>query len=45
MGIQFKILGGGIGWRRVLDEEGETIAEKHHEEEGLPLVVVVINGV
>ena len=42
MGIQLEILGGGVGRRRVLDEVGDAIAEKHHEEEGLPFVVVVI---
>ena len=41
MGIEFEILGGGIGRRRVFDEEGDTVAEEHHEKERFPLVVVV----
>ena len=42
MGVQLPVLGIGIGWRRVLDEVGDAIAEKHHEKEGFPLVIVVI---
>lgn len=43
--IEFAEVGIGVGWEGLFNELGDAIAEKNEEEEGLPLVVVVIVGV
>ncbi|KAE8768194.1 hypothetical protein D1007_60351 [Hordeum vulgare] len=45
VGVKLAVLGVGIGWWWVFDQKRDAIADKHHEEEGLPLVVVVVGRV
>ncbi|KAE8808862.1 Subtilisin inhibitor 1 [Hordeum vulgare] len=45
MSVEFKVLGGGVGWWRLLNKVGDVVANEHHEEEGFPLMIVLISRV
>ena len=45
MGVELKVLGRSIGRWRVVEEVGAAVANQDHQEEGLPLMIIVIGRV
>lgn len=45
MGIELTVLGVRVGWRGVLDEVGDAVANENHEKERFPFMIVVIGRV
>ncbi|KAE8790037.1 UDP-D-glucose epimerase 3 [Hordeum vulgare] len=45
MSVELKVGRVGVGWWQVLDEVENAVANKDHDEERLPLVIIVVGGV